>query len=98
MKMSEDIRPVTYLKYRTADLLAQVNETRRPVIITQNGEARGVLQDTESYESMKAAIAILKLVVQGEEDIRKGDTIPHDEVFRRIENRLKSIGKRRVHE
>ena len=59
MKMSEDIRPVTYLKSRTADLLAQVNETRRPVIITQNGEARGVLQDTESYESMKAAIAIL---------------------------------------
>ncbi|OPY93425.1 MAG: hypothetical protein A4E73_00126 [Syntrophaceae bacterium PtaU1.Bin231] len=98
MKMSEDIRPVTYLKSRTADLLAQVNETRRPVIITQNGEARGVLQDTESYESMKAAIAILKLVVQGEEDIRKGDMIPHDEVFRRIENRLKSIGKRRVHE
>ena len=98
MKMSEDIRPVTYLKSRTADLLAQVNETRRPVIITQNGEARGVLQDTESYESMKAAIAILKLVVQGEEDIRKGDIIPHDEVFRRIENRLKSIGKRRVHE
>jgi len=98
MKMSEDIRPVTYLKSRTADLLAQVNETRRPVIITQNGEARGVLQDTESYESMKTAIAILKLVVQGEEDIRKGDTIPHDEVFRRIENRLKSIGTRRVHE
>jgi len=98
MKMSEDIRPVTYLKSRTADLLAQVNETRRPVIITQNGEARGVLQDTESYESMKTAIAILKLVVQGEEDIRKGDTIPHDEVFRRIENSLKSIGKRRVHE
>jgi prevent-host-death family protein len=98
MKMSEDIRPVTYLKSRTADLLAQVNETRRPVIITQNGEARGVLQDTESYESMKAAIAILKLVVQGEEDIRKGAMIPHDEVFRRIENRLKPAGKRRVHE
>jgi len=98
MKMSEDIRPVTYLKSRTADLLAQVNETRRPVIITQNGEARGVLQDTESYESMKAAIAILKLVVQGEEDIRKGDMIPQDEVFRRIENRLKPAGKRRVHE
>jgi len=98
MKMSEDIRPVTYLKSRTADLLAQVNETRRPVIITQNGEARGVLQDTESYESMKAAIAILKLVVQGEEDIRKGDMIPHDEVFRRIETRLKSTVKPRVRE
>ena len=98
MKMSEDIRPVTYLKSRTADLLAQVNETKRPVIITQNGEARGVLQDTESYESMKAAIAILKLLIQGEEDIRKGDAIPHDEVFRRLEKRLKSAGKRRGHE
>jgi len=98
MKMSEDIRPVTYLKSRTADLLAQVNKTKRPVIITQNGEARGVLQDTESFESMKAAIAILKLLVQGEEDVRKGDVIPHDEVFRRIENRLKSTRKRRGHE
>jgi len=98
MKMSEDIRPVTYLKSRTADLLAQVNKTKRPVIITQNGEARGVLQDTESFESMKAAIAILKLLVQGEEDVRKGDVIPHDEVFRRIENRLKSARKRRGYE
>ena len=98
MKMSEDIRPVTYLKSRTADLLAQVNKTKRPVIITQNGEARGVLQDTESFESMKAAIAILKLLVQGEEDVRKGDVIPHDVVFRRIEKRLKSARKRRGHE
>lgn len=95
MKMSEDIRPVTYLKSRTADLLAQVNKTKRPVIITQNGEARGVLQDTQSYENMKAAIAILKLLVQGEEDIRKGDVIPHDEVIRGIEKKLKSVGMQR---
>lgn len=98
MKMSEDIRPVTYLKSRTADLLAQVNETKRPVIITQNGEARGVLQDTESYESMKAAIAILKLLVHGEEDIRKGNVTTHDTVFDRLEKRLTSAAKRQVHE
>jgi prevent-host-death family protein len=98
MKMSEDIRPVTYLKSRTADLLDQVNETKRPVIITQNGEARGVLQDTESYENTKAAIALLKLMVQGEEDIRKGSLSGQEEVFNRIEQRLKSAGKRRGHE
>ena len=98
MKMSEDIRPVTYLKSRTADLLDQVNDTKRPVIITQNGEARGVLQDTESYENMKAAIALLKLMVQGEEDIRKGSLSGQEEVFNRIEQRLKSAGKRRGHE
>ena len=98
MKMSEDIRPVTYLKSRTADLLAQVNKTKRPVIITQNGEARGVLQDTESYENMKAAIALLKLMVQGEEDIRKGSLSGQEEVFNRLEQRLKSTGKRQGHE
>ena len=98
MKMSEDIRPVTYLKSRTADLLDQVNETKRPVIITQNGEARGVLQDTESYENMKAAIALLKLMVQGEEDIRKGSLSGQEEVFNRLEQRLKSTGKRRGHD
>ena len=98
MKMSEDIRPVTYLKSRTADLLDQVNQTKRPVIITQNGEARGVLQDTESYENTKAAIALLKLMVQGEEDIRKGSLSRQEDVFNRIEQRLKSAGKRRGHE
>ena len=98
MKMSEDIRPVTYLKSRTADLLDQVNQTKRPVIITQNGEARGVLQDTESYENTKAAIALLKLMVQGEEDIRKGSLSRQEDVFNRVEQRLKSAGKRRGHE
>ena len=72
MKFSEDIRPGSYLKSRTADILAQVNETRRAIIITQNGEPRGVLQDTQSYERMKTAIDLMKLLAQGEEDIRHG--------------------------
>lgn len=74
MKIEEDIRPVTYLKSHTADLLAQVNETHRPVVITQNGEARGVLQDPESFERMRAAIGLLKLVALGEDDLRDGRT------------------------
>jgi prevent-host-death family protein len=48
MKISEDIRPVTYLKSKAADMLQQINETHRPVIITQKGEPRAVLQDPES--------------------------------------------------
>jgi len=89
--MVDDIRPITYLKSRAADLLKQVNETHRPVIITQNGEPRAVLQDPESYESMREALGLLKLISQGEEDIRKGKITPQEEVFSRIE---KVIGKR----
>jgi len=91
MSMVDDIRPITYLKSRAADLLKQVNETHRPVIITQNGEPRAVLQDPESYESMREALGLLKLISQGEEDIRKGKITPQEEVFSRIE---KVIGKR----
>ena len=56
MNITNDIRPVTYLKAKAADLLKQVNETHRPVIITQNGEPRAVLQDPQSFEDMRNAI------------------------------------------
>lgn len=84
MKMREDIRPVTYLKSRAADLLDQLNKTHRPVVITQNGEARAVIQDAESYERTKTAIGLLKLLVQGEENIRSGKIYDQDEMFDRI--------------
>jgi prevent-host-death family protein len=91
MSIENDIRPITYLKSRAADLLKQVNETQRPVIITQNGEPRAVLQDPQSYESMRNALGLLKLISQGEEDIRKGKVRTQDEVFSRIE---KTISKK----
>ncbi|MCK4235649.1 MAG: type II toxin-antitoxin system Phd/YefM family antitoxin [Candidatus Krumholzibacteria bacterium] len=91
MNIENDIRPITYLKSRAADLLKQVNETHRPVIITQNGEPRAVLQDPQSYESMRNALGLLKLISQGEEEIRKGKVRPQDDVFSRIE---KAIGKK----
>jgi prevent-host-death family protein len=88
MNIENDIRPITYLKSRAADLLRQVNETQRPVIITQNGEPRAVLQDPQSYESMRNALGLLKLISQGEEEIRKGKVRPQDDVFSRIEKAI----------
>ena len=89
MKISRDIKPVTYLKSRAADLLKQINETHRPVVITQNGEPRAVLQDPESYENMRNAIGLLKLISLGEEDIKDGKSKSQEEVFAKIENILK---------
>ncbi len=89
MNISTDIRPISYLKSKSADLLKQVNDTHRPVIITQNGEPKAVLQDPESYENMRNAIGILKLISQGEEDIKKGKVISQDDVFNKLESKLK---------
>jgi prevent-host-death family protein len=82
MNITYDIKPVTYLKSRAADLLNQINETHRPVIITQNGEPRAILQDPKSYENMRNAIGILKLLSQGEADIRNGQTRLQEDVFK----------------
>jgi len=80
----KDIKPITYLKSKAPDLLKQINETHRPVVITQNGEPKAVLQDPESYENMRNAIGILKLISQGEQDIRDGKSKPQEEVFANI--------------
>lgn len=89
MSILQDIKPVTYLKSRAADLLKQINETHRPVIITQNGEPKAILQDPRSYENMRNAIGILKLISQGEDEIMREKSRSQQEVFENIEDFLK---------
>ncbi|MFO8074372.1 MAG: type II toxin-antitoxin system Phd/YefM family antitoxin [Polyangia bacterium] len=88
MSIDDEIRPVTYLKARAADLLDQINDTRRPVIITQRGEPRAVLVDPRSYDRTRAALGLLKLLAQGEEDVRRGRVEPQRKVFDSIEKEL----------
>jgi prevent-host-death family protein len=90
MKISTDIKPVSFLKSKAADMLKQVNETHRPIIITQNGEPRGVLQDPESYENMRNAIGLLKLISLGEEDILDKKLKSQDKVFSDLEKQVDS--------
>ena len=89
MQMVNDIKSVTYLKSRAADVLKHINETHRPMIITQNGEARAVIQDPKSYEDMKNAISILKLLSFAEEDIKNGNLHSEEDVFDSVEELLK---------
>jgi prevent-host-death family protein len=88
MDIATDIKPVSYLKSHVADILKQINETHRPMVITQNGEPRGVLQDPESYDKMRKAITLLKLITEGEENIKQGKVKSQDKVFADIEKVL----------
>ena len=89
MQIVNDIKPVTYLKSRAADVLKHINETHRPMIITQNGEAKAVIQDPQSYEDMRNAISLLKLLSFAEEDIKNGNTHSEEDVFNSVEELLK---------
>lgn len=93
MNISSGIKPISSLKSHAADILKQINDTRRPVVITQNGEPRAVLQDPESYDNMHKALGLLKLISQGEEDIWQGRTKPQKRVFMDMENMLAKHGR-----
>ncbi len=90
MNITSDIKSVTYLKSKTADILKQINKTHSPIIITQNGEPKAVMQDPQSYENMRNAIGILKLISQGEEDIKNGKVKSQDKLFEEIESILQT--------
>lgn len=88
MNSKEDIRPISYIKANASEILAQVNETHRPVYVTQNGEAKAVLVDTESYEKMRKAIGLLKILAQGEQDITTGQVLPQEDFFADLDQRF----------
>lgn len=83
MPRKSDVRTVTYLKNRAADLVREVNEEGRAITITQNGEAKVVVMDVEAYDRWRQAMALLKLLAQGEADARSGRTVKQPETLRR---------------
>lgn len=88
MLLSQDIKPISYLKAKTANVINDVNENQRPVIITQNGEAKAVVQDIKSYENLQNSLNLLKLIVQSENDIENDRVIEQEDMFNNLEQKL----------
>jgi prevent-host-death family protein len=93
MGLARDIRTVTEMKTRAAQMLDEVNLEKRPLVITQDGKPRAVMMDIESYEELRNAIGLLKLLSQGEEDMSVGRWVKQDGLFDRLETRLKTLRK-----
>jgi prevent-host-death family protein len=88
MNLKEDIKPISYIKTNAADMMKYVNEHKKSIIITQNGEAKAVLVDIESYQSMKDAFDLLKMMQLSERDIRKGRYKEAEKVFEGLEEKI----------
>jgi prevent-host-death family protein len=89
MDMVQDIKPISFVKANAADLIDQINETRRPLIVTQNGEARAVMIDPVSYQNLQTGIKMFKLLAQSESEIQNGRKIGQKDLFSKIEKKLK---------
>ncbi|AZO82077.1 MULTISPECIES: type II toxin-antitoxin system Phd/YefM family antitoxin [unclassified Bosea (in: a-proteobacteria)] len=84
MRYSAQVKPISYLKANAADILLSLAEKREPMVITQNGEARAVIQDVASFEQTQETLALLKLLAIGNQDIDAGKTSPVRGVVERL--------------
>jgi prevent-host-death family protein len=84
MRYPSRIKPISYLKANAAEVLTQLAERREPLVITQNGEARAVLQDVASYEETQDTPALLKILALGQQDVEAGRVKPAAEVVARL--------------
>jgi prevent-host-death family protein len=84
MRYSSQIKPISYLKANAAAVLLQLGKYHIPMIITQNGEAKAVLQDVTSYEETQEQLALLKILALGNQEIDAGKVKPVADVVKRL--------------
>ncbi|MEQ1636135.1 MAG: type II toxin-antitoxin system Phd/YefM family antitoxin [Methylococcales bacterium] len=85
MKFSSQIKPISYLKSHTAEIVRIISESREPLLITQNGEAKLVVMDVKSYEEQEQTLALLKLLALGNRDIEQGKFRDCEQVFAELD-------------
>jgi len=88
MKLSQDVKPVSYFKNNMAEVIRRLNENQGTMIITQNGEAKVAMMDIKAYEGMQETLAMLEMIAQGKKNIAEGRYIPADQVLKDFESRI----------
>ena len=84
MRYSSQVKPISYLKANAAEVLAHLAENREPLVITQNGEAKAVLQDLASFEETQETLALLKILALGQQDVEADRLKPVGDVVSRL--------------
>ncbi len=87
MRYSTQVKPISYLKANAAEVLTHIAEQREPLVITQNGEAKAVLQDVATYEETQETLALLKILAIGNQEVAAGKLKPASEVVARLRAR-----------
>ena len=88
MQLSRAIKPISYFKAHAAEVIRELNEQHGTMIITQHGEAKAVIQDITEYERIQEALALLKMVAQGQKDFAEGKTIPSGRLLKELDDMI----------
>ena len=90
MKLSEQVKPISYLKAHASEVIKNVCNDHKPVIITHNGEAKVIVQDLETHEKFQESMAMLKILAQGQKSKENGDFRSASKVFSDLKKSIKA--------
>ena len=91
MKLSDQVKPISFLKAHAAEIVRNMGEKRAPLVITQNGEAKVVMMDIESYEQAQETMALLKILALGNRQIEEDKIEPAADVIKRLRKNRKDF-------
>jgi len=94
MKLSEAVKPISYIKSHASEVIRDVSEKHRSVVITLNGEAKAVLQDIREYEKIQESLAMLKILAQSKKGLEAGNVRAAKDVFHGLRAKAKGFQKR----
>ncbi|KAB2837407.1 MAG: type II toxin-antitoxin system Phd/YefM family antitoxin [Melioribacteraceae bacterium] len=95
MKFSEAIKPISYLKTHASEVIRDVSENQKTLVITHNGEAKVILQDVKVYEKTQESLALLKILAVSGKEIRKGKYRTLEKSFDNLRNRIDDFKRSR---
>ena len=84
VNFQEDIKPISYIKTNAADMMKYVNDNKNSIIITQNGEAKAVILDVDSYQNLVNAVNLMKIISIGDRDIKNGKVVTHEDLKKKV--------------
>ena len=88
MKLSQSVKPISYFKAHAAEIIKKLAENTGTMVITQNGEAKVVVQDVRTYEQIQESLALLKILAQGRREIERGEFQPAKEVLQEFAEKI----------
>ena len=93
MKLSRNVKPISYLKSHTAEVLRTITSEKEPLLITHHGEVKLVIQDISEYEAEQESLALLKILALGEESRKQGKSKPAKKVFAELRKRIEQLDR-----